>query len=199
MQQLSLAERQLCAGRLQSGPISTCHVGAITQLLSLEKTEAQTARAKHLSQRGGAEAGLPQVCRSQSGLPPPARPLPARPSSSSAPASERKPPGLRADVPFFLLPLSHTRGHGSSLRPLGPHHSNFCLNFLICEVGAVAVPALKITVGTGWADSVKPHSVRSVGLRRRQTIHHPGNCLRLRTPRHPPSPAGCPPAGLCAL
>lgn len=34
-------------------------------------------------------------------------PLPLR-----TPAS-RKPPGPRTDVPFFLLPLSHTRGLGS--------------------------------------------------------------------------------------
>lgn len=75
-------------------------------------------------------------------------PAPAPSSSSHSCLREEtaKPP---ADVPFFLLPLSHTQGHGSSLRPQGPHRSNFCLNFLICEVGAMTVPALE--EGAQWA------------------------------------------------
>ena len=71
--------------------------------------------------RGGRGRTQIQVCPSQRRLPPPAWPLPAQPSSSSSSSSclreeTARPP---ADIPFSLLPLSHTRGTSSRLRPPG--------------------------------------------------------------------------------
>lgn len=122
----------------------------------------------------GAEAGLkPRSVRAKGGCPPPAWPLPARPSSSSPssclPEETARPP---ADIPFSLLPLSHTRGHELQAQAPGVQAVAPCaspgLSFLTRTTGVVPAPTRRTATPAAPA--------------------RPGEGAR---PRQPPRPQSC--------
>lgn len=141
------------------------------------------------SWRGGRGRTQTEVCLSQGRVPPPAWPLPARPSSSSSSSSclreeTARPP---ADIPFSLLPLSHTQGHelqaqAPGIHPVAPSASP-SLSFPTWKAGAVPVPtgsdseqpqaptvapsaaALPTGVGGPWPAHGRPEPLRLHRLR----------------------------------
>lgn len=150
--------------------------GGRAQAFSLSTGDARGAEA--------APPGLP----SPSGCPS-RRPLPAQPSSSSHSCLREETARPPADVPFFLLPLSHTRHMAPASGPTGPTQQLLPPSLPPAERRGRAAPALQDRGEREGADSAKPAgdtSALAAGFRKypRAMCTPGGRVLPGRPPAH---------------